>query len=367
MYPLSTAAQNVIASSHRITVRATAYGPTGGGLVVPISGGSVVCDARSQTRRTAQVEVADPKLWPDNPLDVLSPYGAELALDYGLVLSDGTTEWIPLGRFALTENSRSQPTTGGGALSLQLADRSRVVADDRFTTTQQTRSGATVVAEITRLIQDTLGSVAVVDRTGSTKVAPLLEIAKERWSDGVEALATAIAAEVYADPVGDFVIRPQPTLADPVVWRVPRGARGILISRSDKLLREAAWNQWVVSGQRSDGTSPVYAVTTDDDPDSPTLFRTGFKRTRYYSSPLLTTVAECQAAGASLLARYKGGGAQVSLQALVNPALEAGDVIGVPRAGGDDEVYIVDRVTVPLGPGGVQQIDTRGLTIPAEQ
>lgn len=364
MWDLSFEAEQQIRRSHSRLIRATAYGPAGTLTNLPVSGGSVVVDAGDQVRRTATVSIADPALWPADPLDVLSPWGAELQLDYGIVIPGRATWWVPLIRGVVADADRSRPVTSGdGAVMLKLSDRSIRIAEDRFDAPVQTVSGATVVGEITRLIQQTLPTATVVDYTGSTQVAPVMEIERERWADGIEKLADSIGAEVFCDPVGTFVIRPQPKLTDAVVWDISSGRRGILVAKRDRRSREKVYNRVVADGVRTDGTPPVRSVVSDTDPLSPTRYGGPFgKKPRHYASPLLTTVGQCTAAATSILERSKGAGATVTLEAIVNPALDSGDVIRVTDDG-MRQTHIVDRLEVPLGVRSAQPIATRSLDV----
>lgn len=360
MWPLSGPAQQALTQSHSMTMRATAYGPYGT-QVIPVGGGGCTSDARSQIRRQATL-LTDLSLWPVDPRSILAPLGTEIQVDYGIVLPDRSMEWVPQIRGLLTEGSRSQPLPSDGALPLKLVDRSARVAEDRFTAPTQTVSGATVVTEIRRLIQDSLGgSVSVVDKTGSTQVAPLLEIERERWADGVEKLADALGAECFFDPQGSGVIRLQPTLADPQVWVVATGPQGILLGRDTTITRDETYNGVVVTGQRTDGTAPVTATTWDTDPNSPTYYLGGFgRKPKFYNSPLLTTTLQCQTAGAALLARSKGMVAQTKVTAVVNPALEAGDVVLLQDAReGTVQIHIIDKVSTPWTPSEPQPLETR--------
>lgn len=368
MWPLSTTAQQTITQSHTMTVRAIAYGPYGT-QEIPVGGGSVVCDSTSQVRRTASL-ITSYDLWPVDPTSILAPYGTEIQVHYGIVLPSGGVEWVPLIRGMVTEASRSVPVSSDGSVPITLVDRSARVAESRFTAPVQTVAGATTVTEIRRLIQDAIGtSVAVVDTTGSTAVAAVLDIDRERWADGVERLADAIAAEVFFDAEGNGVIRPQSQITDTVRWVIATGMDGILVSKSDKLSRDGTYNGVVASGQRSDGTAPASSTVWDSDPASPTYYLGGFgKKPRFYTSPLLTTTGQCTATATAMLARVRGMAAQVTLAAIVNPGLESGDVILVrSKAEGTVEAHIVDKVTTPLAPDEAQQIETRSVELPSEQ
>lgn len=369
MWPLSAAAQTALAESHGMAARATVYSPTLGVLPLDIAGGSITVDATSQVRRSATI-LADPRMWPRSPQDLLAPYGSACLVEYGIALRRGDIEWVPVIYGMLDESQRQRPLSGSGELTVKLVDRSARVAEDRFDAPAQTVAGATVVAEIRRLIQATLGSgVAVLDKTGSSQIAAVLEIERERWADGVETLADSIAAECFFDPTGTGIIRAQPTLADPVVWVVRSGQAGTILTATDTLSRAEVYNRVIASGQRSDGTAPVFAVATDTDPASPTFYSGPFgKKSRRYPSPSLTTVPQCQAAAAALLARVLGAGASVQLTTLVNPALDTGDVVAaVDEDTATTTRHILDKVEIPLAPDGTQTLATRSPDLPPEQ
>lgn len=368
MLTMSTRAVNAVRDSHEIRVYAAAI-TSASGVVdnLPVTSGSVVSDASSQIRRTATVGIGDSDLWPADPLSILSPIGSELLISYGVVLQPGEVEYIQVIRGPITRAQRQVPTTGNGdALTVTVADRSSKVAEARFDAPTQTIAGATTVAEISRLITSVLPNVTVTDLTGSTKVAPLLEMERERWSDGIEKLADSIGAEVFATPEGNFVIRPQPTVDHPPVWTLDAGDGGVLVAEDSEFSRDLTYNRVVASGQRVDGIPPVYAVVSDTDPNSPTYISGPFGvKTRFYSSQLLTTVPQCESAATSMLARVTGNHMNVSFSAITNPALEAGDVIRLLFED-RDEIHIIDRVEIPFRPGDVQQIKTRSLTLPEE-
>ena len=363
MWPLTTPAKLALAQSHSMTVRATAYGQFGT-QEIPVGGGQVVSDAGSQVRRTATLDTSL-ALWPVDPRSIIQVTGTEIQVDYGIVIPGvAEPEWVPLIRGLVSKANRVRPIPTSGILPLQLVDRAAKVAQDKFTTPAQTVSGALTTAEIRRLIQESLGvDVAVVDRTGSVQVAPRLDIESERWADAVEKLADSLGAEVFFDPQGIGVIRFQPTLTDSPAWVVASGSGGALVERGDELDREGVYNGVIVTGERTDGTAPVTATVWDTDPASPTYYLGPFgRKPRRYSSPLLTTVAQCEAAGAAILARYKGSNAKVAISMIVNPALEAGDVITLQDEG-VSQVHIIDKVTVPLSPSGAQPLETRSLDL----
>lgn len=366
MWPISPAAREVLRSSHQVTFRATAHTAILGTLDIPLVGGTVTSDAKSQVRRTASVQVGDPGLWPTSPYSALSAVGSELGIEYGIVLPRHGVEWVPQILGPIQKVTGRQPAVT--ELTVEVADRSTGIAEDRLTVPTQTALASTIPAEITRLIVESNPSATVIDESNSTQPAPVLEIEEHRWQDGVEKLADAGGLEVFADVLGRFVIRPVPTLSDPPVWRVDVGPTGVLIEAQLEQTRAQVYNAVIARGERTDGTPPVRAMVVDDDPASPTRWGGPFgRKPRFFTSPLLTTEEQCIAAGTALLERVKGYAATVQLQTLVNPALESGDVIELVLDDGARQLHIVDQVPVPLTAASSQTLATRSIDLPAEQ
>lgn len=369
MWNLSGDARKQLGASHTMDVRALVTSPTFGTRYIPILDGAVEVDASSQVRRSATI-VTDPNLWPISPNDLLTPFGAACQIEYGIVIpGQPEPEWVPQGLFSLDKSSRSRSASSTSSVTVKLVDQAQRVAESRFPTPQQTVSGATYVAEIARLIRAVLGATwPVIDLTGSTAVCPVMEMNRDRWGDGIEKLADAIGAEVFFDQTGATVIRPQPTLADAVVWYANTGPGGNILETQEEWNRDNVWNEWVVSGSRSDGTAPVTVTVADLNPTSPTYVNGNFgRKTRFYSTPLVTSAPQATVVGQAMLARSQGLACKVDLTLVVNPALDAGDVIGVKDADLGSGVHIIDKVTIPLTPGSGQPLQTRSdIVLPSE-
>lgn len=378
MWPLSALASSVIRSSHRVRYRVTAHTLNQGAVVLDgLTGGTVTVDSKSQVRRTATLDLALPELYPTSPFSALSPLGGELSVEYGIEIPTVGTEWVPLiyGPIQSVKAKlvRADPDPDTrirvDGLQVEVAGRSKGIADDRLTAPTQTIPMATAVSEIKRLILATNPLAVVVDATGGAPtVAPKLEIDKERWQDGIEKIADAAGLEVHDAPDGSLIIRPTPTLTDAPVWRVDAGEAGVLVSADLQQTRKDTYNAVLAAGQRSDGTPAVSALVVDDDPASPTRYGGPFgKKTRYFTSPVLTTVEACRAAGKTQLERVKGFTGAVELTAITNPALEGGDVIEVDLGDGNIQRHIIDKCPIPLTPGTAQSLSTRSVDLPPEQ
>lgn len=371
MWGVSVAAHEAIRRSSAVRIRVTAYTAVQGVLEVPVTGGSCTFDSGSNVRRQATVNFPnDPALWPDDPYSILSPWGTELGVEYGIVLPGGLVEWVPLIRGPITETPWE--IGGTGDISCPVSDRCAFLSDDRFDVTTTTGGTLTVVDQIKAYIWETLPDVLIVDLTGSTKTVPKIDVQQDRL-DAVVKLAEAISAEVYCDRLGNFVIAPQATVDDP--WTFELEGAGLIVGAKKTATRDSIYNRVRVSGQTNttstDGTTnqvpPVYSVAVDDDPQSPTRYGGPFgRKTRFYVSSLITTQAQADSAAASLLQKVLGKGMKVSLTAITDPTLDAGDV-GTVTVRGQLEVHVLDSVTIPFDVSSTQAVETRVPVLPEEQ
>jgi Domain of unknown function (DUF5047) len=134
------------------------------------------------------------------------------------------------------------------------------------------------------------------------------------------------------------------------VWTVDTGETGVMLDASESLGRTSTFNGVLVSGQ-ANAKSPAFSVlVTDSDPGSPTLWGGPFgKVLRVERSSAVQTVDDATATATAMLNEGLGLARSLTITAAPNPALEAGDTIGVEFADGRSEVHIVDSLDVSLG------------------
>lgn len=356
MFNVSARFLDALRSSHTAVVNVDAYvGSTLVAANLPITGGSVVVDAGSAVRRQLNLSVADLSLLPTNP-DLSAPFGLEIRASRGIRFADGTTEMVPLGTFRIDVSHRA----AGGIVEASGPDRAKAIMDAKFLSPSVSTLGATVVAEMTRLVQEVLATVTVTNiDVDPTLITPYLVWSSERWA-AAQDLATANGAQLFFAPDGSLTMRKIPSITSPVAWFVNAGADGVLITYSKAVTREETYNGVVAMGERADGVSPARAVALDTDPASPTLWGGPFGKVPFFfTSPIITTPAGAQRAADGLLAIKRALGRSVSLTSICNPALDAGDVIGVQLPDGTLERYLVDRLTVPLDPRSPLIIEAR--------
>lgn len=316
----------------------------GSGFTYPVQleDGAVRVDASSPIRRrlscTVAADIDDPEV------DV---FRTELRAEYGIVRLNGQVHWVPVGTFVVTGAKEA----GRGRVEVEAEDRWRRIVNARFLV-PVTTSGSTVTA-ITNLLTGADSRITVVDETGSAATHPAAMWERDR-DQAVLDLAKSIGAVVVFDPDGVARIRKVGSLSDPTVWRVYGGAGGALVDSRRGATQDSTYNAAVVNGEPPD-KPPVRAVALLTKASSPIVFGGPFaRRPRFYTSPLITTTAQAQAAANALLARVSGMARTVTVDAAPHPGLDGGDVIEVQVTPEITERHIVDSFSLPLGPGGVQ-------------
>lgn len=348
MYDVGAALLPVLSRSHGVTARLLAS-VNGSSFTYPVvmQDGAVQVSASSPIRRKLTATVAAS---PGDPeVDV---FRTEIRAEYGITTINGVTSWVPVFTGPVVEAQE----TGSGVMTVTCEDRWRRIINARFVTSHTT-SGSTVDA-LADLVEAADGRITCTDLTGSTAThgASLWERDRDK---AVMELAKSIGAQVVMTVEGEAEIRPVPSLADAVVWRVYGGDGGVLVEARRGASQGNTYNAAKVEGEASDGSAPVWAAAYVTDSASPLVWGGPFaRRPRFYRSPLITTQAQADAAAAALLARVTGVAKTVTVDAAPHPGLDGGDVIDVEVAPGVFERHIVDGFSLPLGPGGVT-IDTR--------
>lgn len=333
-----------------------------------VTAGNVTLDGAAASRGRADVTVSvdrdELELIPSRSTDTLAPYGNEFRVYRGIMLA-GVEQLVSLGVFRID----SAPVTdAGGELTVRLSglDRSARVIDARFTAARQVAAGTPAVDAIDALLAPVGFTIANADTTTYETPTVNAALGADRWATAQQ-IATAAGLELYFDGDGELCLRrPQAPSAGVSVAAIAEGDGGVLLNAARDWNREGAYNAVVATGEAATNTAPPYGIAVDDDPDSPTYYYGPFGQVpRFYSSPLLTTDAQCADAAASMLARELGTTQSISFGAVVNPALEPGDVVTITRERLDlDEYHALDQLTIPLTFDGAMTGKTRGTPAP---
>lgn len=322
------------------------------GRGLPITdGGSVTVDVTQQVRRTLALTIADPTLNPTTAQALLAPFGVELAVAWGIRYPNGTTDYVPVGVFRVDSTTITQSgQSGATGVAVVGTDRSMYINDGRFFI--PTKSvGPTVVAEIAHLVDPVMpvGTPPMVDLTGSTASCPKQVYTDKDRAGAVSRLATSINAEFFIDPNGVPTLRTLKRPADPAAWTIDAGANGVLLDVTPVIDRTDIFNAVVVTGERADGSAGNFAIRQDLDPSSPTYWNGPFgKKPVFFNSAIPTTDIQCQSIAATMLLKYISTGWSITLDSLVNPLLEGGDVLTVLLPDGRIQKHLIDSFVLPL-------------------
>jgi len=356
VYPVSSRFLPALAEPHTPVTEVYLFRTDGSTLPLEHTGGSVPVDRGQAIRRTCTVTSADLSLIPRTAAQKLDLYGGRLHIRRGIRYADGTSETVPLGVFRL-DSIEGDPDEGPVTLTGQ--DLSACVADDKFTAPY--KASGTAVGAIAALIQRSLPDAVVVNRATDAAIgARTFDIEADPW-EGVQEVAAAIGAEVYADPDGIFVIAALPDLLTTApVWTVDAGEHGTLISAARGMSSAGVHNGVLARGDNtSSATAPVSWLAVDEDPDSPTYWYGPYgRRPAFYSSSTLTTENACAQAANLKLKAARAPNATGDISSLPNPALEPGDVLRVVYGDGVRDLHQAASFTVSLDLGGEFPIAT---------
>src|SRR5690606_41699040 len=84
--------------------------------------------------------------------------------------------------------------------------------------------------------------------------------------------------------------------------------------------------------------------------------------TPFYSPPRVSTPAQAELAGASILRRSLGLPYRLAYGQVPNPAARPWDTVRIRHKHGDREIHVLETVTVPLDEQATQQATTREQT-----
>jgi len=347
------------ANSHRIAARADVY--RDGALIegdLPVTAGNVAVDAAAAIRRRCTLTLADPSgtLTPHTPADPLAPYGNEVHLYRGVAGDEA-----PLGVFRIEQASSSD----AGSVTVQIAgyDRAGIVQEARFETPYVINSGQNYATEIQALILNRYPS-ATFSFASTSRTTPLLvfEEGADPWEQA-QKMAANIGMELFFDPTGTCVLRPEPDPNDPAaaITTYSEGSNAVITSVTNNLSAKPAYNKFIVTGEPINGSAPVRAEAFDNNPASPTYYYGTFgKRPRFYRSQFITTTAQAQETADAFLLRELGGSEQLTFAAVPNPAHDVGDIVRVVRARlGVDVLAVIESLSMPLTPDAAMTVSTR--------
>jgi hypothetical protein len=361
---------------------------------VSVSSGSVKVDRTSQdARRTCSLTINDPTLVPIISTDPLGIYGNHLYIYRGVLWNmdgigeelftspppltkelrapaNGAYELVPLGVFRISSVDITEDTQGDITISVDGADISsnisknawtnpvtvwktayRVPVPKTSTTAEQTYVANTMQEALKLLINDrwSIGKKSVFGETqfnfsgvadmplarpvimGSANIST--SGSNSPWVD-FTGLATSLGAELFIDADGAFTLKrlPDPNTIPPI-WSFLDGEGGLLTNAQRKLDVDKAINYVIATGENTGAKQALKAIAFDGDPASPTYYQGEFGRVvgRESGRKKLTTQAQVQNAADTYLNWFVGGEEAVTIEGIVNPGLDTGDVVLIRR------------------------------------
>ena len=327
-------------------------------------------DRTTAIRGTGTVTIKDPtgSFVPNDPNDLLAPYGTEFKPYRGIRYPDGTEEYMPLGIFSIRTVSIDD---SGPSLSIRLdgSDRSEKVSRAKFLRGCSIASGTPTDTAIKTIIDRQVPGYTF-DLGGNIQTTPTLlyEMSHDPW-EACQTLAKNAGNELYFNTDGVVVMRPILSYTDAdVVWTFDSADSSIMgyVSTGMSTGGDAAqgvFNHVIVTGEPLANQAPVRAEAFDSDPNSPTYYRGPFGDVpAFYKSNQIMNSTQAQATADSMLRNYLGRYRSMNFSGPANAALELGDVVEVnrSRAGLDNFVGVIEGLSFGL-------IASRGMDVTVRQ
>lgn len=307
---------------------------------LPVTGGSVKWDGDADVacRATFAIADVDAAAFPIGASGI-SAYGTEVYLERGAYVPGGDAEYVPLGRLRIQDDdlaewfrtdASGEWITAGFSAEGEALDRLQAVEDARFLAPESSPTEKTCKAELRRLLRGIV-PLGTWDAIEDAATPAGLTYDESRLAAVVK-LADALGAQLYTDRNGTAQLRSTAWATEPVWTFDGTAAGGGLESLAWKDTRDGVYNAVVARGESTgDNAPPVQAVAYDVTPASPTRWGGPFGRVPYfYSSPLITTKAQAEAAAKTRLDNLlRGRERTVTFSALPLPFLEVGDTVAV--------------------------------------
>ena|SRR5882724_6528298 len=352
----------MVARATVCTTFQTGTAPTG--TVIPIMAGSVTVDGTADVRSTLDLTTDGTRMWPTTTSStLLLPYGNEVYVERGVAYGGDSTEYVGLGYFRIQQPDQQQPPNG----PIRLAGRDRMagIVDGRLLAPVQFLAGTQLGDVVAELVFDVYPGATIEwdDATDTDTLSRSLLAESDRFGF-LNDLISSVAKIWYWDYRGVLVVKSLPDPGVPV-FDVSAGTGGVLTGMKRQLARDGVYNAVVATGEATDSVPPARGVAFDNNPDSPTYFFGPFGPVpKFFSSPLMTTDAQCAAAAATLLQSNLGLAYSVDLSLVPNPALEPYDPVTVRAARTEPfETHVLSKLAVPLTAAGAMSATTRNQTV----
>jgi hypothetical protein len=343
-------------------------------LNIPIEDTSTVTvDRTNVLRRTCSVVFTDANqtLVSSAVPSVLTPFGNELEIYYGVQFSSGDQELVRIGIFEITDVDIDD-SGADLVITLDGSDRAYLVQRAQFTDTYSiapnTNVGLAIQAIIlSRNITPLAQQFNFAPTTFTTPSTPITYSAgDDPWTECCN-LAAAIGCELFYDPNGvcTMIPIPDPTTA-PISWYYDEGVNNIATEAERLISSDSAYNVVIRDGSGTGVTAGVRGIAQDTNPASPTYVGGSYGSVvDYQVSSLYTTDAQAQVVANADLLTNLGTIETLTLSSIVKPDSDIDDVIEVTRVRAgipSGTKYVIDSFTLGLGVSGVLQSTCRAIS-----
>lgn len=283
----------------------------------------------------------------------------------GIEWSGGSWE-VPLGTFVIDslEAPHFPPI-----IKLAGRDLTKVLSNSKFASTTGWTAGTSISSIVSAIAVNggiTDYSFSWAGGTSPTLASDIVfEAGSSRW-EAISKLVKDNNHDVYFDAYGSFIIQPfrDPATGAPT-FTFQTGSSGNLVTYTKKSDDARLYNHIVVIAERSD-TIPLYGEASITDTTLSTHKNKIGDRVFVYNSNVIDTQAAANDLANAYLKIYGLEEYQVSLESIVFPWLEAGDVIEfIDPSPTDPNLptrYFLASFTVPLTIGSMS-LDARRVQI----
>lgn len=274
------------------------------------------------------------------PTSVGSPLGCDghrLAVTYLIDLPGAGREAVALPWHRV----ESWDENDDGTITVAAASLEAVIAEARFLAPVPIAAGTTYDAAA-RTVAGGLLPIQVSASARNTEA----QVFEEDRLESLRTLVTSWPARMFVDDAGALqIVPPYNDATDPVVFTLTDGENGTLVvaPRSGK---RTTYNAVKATGEAIADVAPVSAVAYIT--QGPRRYNGPYGNVPYfYSSPLLTTEAQCLAAAQTILTRLQTEAEETTIVCAPDPRLQLGDV-GLVTSQGRTFYARIRKLSLPL-------------------
>lgn len=324
MIGLSATAQDVLASSgidYRCAVESW-LGPRLLAASVPVEAAGEETDRSLRVPERAVFTVpriADGFNWSPNADDhPLAANGQRLIVKLGIGVGAGRVEWFTRMPYLIQDAQVDGDRVNvSGVGLLALIDEARLVSPFQ--------PSGTLVSTLRGLLEPAL--TILVDGTLGDRAVPAGINYDEDRLGAVLELLDAWPAMAAIDPQGHLAIGPAVLPTVPVL-DLTDGRGGTVITAAGSSTRDGAVNAVVARGTQADGAQIQGVAYLTGGPKSYGGPFNPLPVPEFFSSPLLTTVDQCNAAAATIVARKgRENAREFRVEMVPHPGVQAGDLV----------------------------------------